>query len=156
MRMNEIRERTDEELGLLAHQIEGDLFKFRVQRHTSQLANPMLLSRSKKTLARVLTVLSARAHGLEKAGAPSTGAPTPAARIAPAAAAPAETTAPKAAKAAAKAAKAPAPSAKPARSAKAPVKSAKPKEAKGRASSKAMTSPKTRKSAPGRSTRGGK
>lgn len=153
MRMNEIRERTDEELGRLAHQIESDLFKYRVQRHTSQLANPMLLRRSRKTLARIWTVVSARAQGRETAGAQQSAAvgvrPTPATPATPKAQQPVPPVRPKAAAAAAK----------PAKPTKAPppkAKGAKTKEAKGSKGSKPVASPKAMKSAKGRSTRGGK
>jgi len=159
MRMNEIRERTDEELGRLAHQLEGDLFKFRVQRHTSQLANPMLLRESRRTLARVLTVVSARAHGLETAGAPSAVAagarPAPAVLAARGAPEPAQTAARPKAAAPAKPANA-TKAARPAAKAKPPAKGAKPREAKALTVSRRAASPKTRKSASGRSTRGGK
>lgn len=70
MRLSEIRERTDEELGRLAHQTETTLFKLRVQRHTSQLGSPMEIRKARRTLARVLTILAARRRGTEVAGAP--------------------------------------------------------------------------------------
>jgi len=69
VKLGEIRERTDEELVRLVEQVETDLFKLRVQRHTSQLPNPMQLREARKTLARVLTVLGARRRGTEVAGA---------------------------------------------------------------------------------------
>jgi ribosomal protein L29 len=150
--MNEIRERSDEELGRLAHQLEGDLFKFRVQRHTSQLANPMLLRAARRTLARVRTVISARGLGLEQAGAqPPAGSPPATAAAVPA---PRKAAPPAPAPAATAEAKAPA---KPARPGRVPTRSKQAAKKAAKPAKAARTAaPKAKKSAPGRSTRGGK
>jgi large subunit ribosomal protein L29 len=61
----ELRERTDEELGALLRSLEEDLFKFRVQRYTNQLENTMKIRNTRRTLARVKTLLAARSQGIE-------------------------------------------------------------------------------------------
>ena len=65
-RPSELRERTDEELQSLTRSLEEDLFKFRVQRYTNQLENTMKIRTTRRMLARVKTLLTARAKGLEK------------------------------------------------------------------------------------------
>ena len=65
MRMSEIRERSDEELETLAHQLLEDQYKFRVQKATNQLEDTSTARRARKDLARVLTVLRARKLELE-------------------------------------------------------------------------------------------
>ncbi len=73
-RPSELRERTDEELQTLTRSLEEDLFKFRVQRSTNQLANTMKIRTTRRMLARVRTILTARAKGLEAKRAPSQAA----------------------------------------------------------------------------------
>jgi large subunit ribosomal protein L29 len=65
-RPSELRERTDEELASLSRSLEEDLFKFRVQRYTNQLENTMKIRNTRRTLARVKTILAARAKGIDK------------------------------------------------------------------------------------------
>jgi len=65
-RPSELRERTDDELKSLTRSLEEDLFKFRVQRYTNQLENTMKIRTTRRMLARVKTLLTARAKGLEK------------------------------------------------------------------------------------------
>ena len=45
--------------------LEEDLFKLRVQRFTNQLENTMKIRKTRRTLARVKTLLTARDKGLE-------------------------------------------------------------------------------------------
>jgi large subunit ribosomal protein L29 len=66
----ELRERTDEELLTLTRSLEEDLFKFRVQRYTNQLENTMKIRNTRRTLARVKTILAGRAKGIDKRKAP--------------------------------------------------------------------------------------
>lgn len=66
MRIEEIRERTDEELRTLTQQLQEDLYKLRVQRATNQLDDTNAPRRTRKDLARVNTVLKARGLNLEK------------------------------------------------------------------------------------------
>ena len=67
MKPMEIRERTDEELKILARQLEEDLYKLRVQKATNQLEDTNAPRRIRKDLARVLTILKARKRGIEEA-----------------------------------------------------------------------------------------
>jgi large subunit ribosomal protein L29 len=64
-RAGELRERTDEELKAMLQSLEEDLFRFRVQRYTNQLEDTMKIRNTRRTLARVKTLLTARAKGLE-------------------------------------------------------------------------------------------
>jgi large subunit ribosomal protein L29 len=66
MRLDEIRERTDEELETLSRQLREDLFKLRVQKATNQLDDTNAPGRARKDLARVMTVLKARLIGVEQ------------------------------------------------------------------------------------------
>jgi len=66
MKIYEIRERTDEELQTLARQLHEDLYKLRVQKATNQLENTNTPRRTRKDLARVLSVMKARQMGIEK------------------------------------------------------------------------------------------
>jgi large subunit ribosomal protein L29 len=66
MRIDEIRERTDEELQTLTQQLQEDMYKLRVQRATNQLDDTNAPRRTRKDLARVNTVLKARGLNLEK------------------------------------------------------------------------------------------
>lgn len=70
-RTAELRERTDDELKSLTRSLEEDLFKFRVQRYTNQLENTMKIRTTRRTLARVKTILTARAQGSETQRAPT-------------------------------------------------------------------------------------
>jgi large subunit ribosomal protein L29 len=64
--MDEIRERTDDELETLSRQLREDLFKLRVQKATNQLDDTNAPRRARKDLARVMTVLKARHVGVEQ------------------------------------------------------------------------------------------
>ena len=65
MRIGEIRERTDEELTTLCQQLQEDMYKQRVQKATNQLEDTNASRRTRKDLARVMTVLRARELTLE-------------------------------------------------------------------------------------------
>jgi large subunit ribosomal protein L29 len=67
MKIFEIRERKDEELVTLSRQLHEDMYKLRVQKATNQLENTNTPRRTRKDLARVLTVLRARQLGVEAA-----------------------------------------------------------------------------------------
>ena len=67
MRLDEIRERTDDELNTLNRQLHEDLYKLRVQKATNQLEDTNASKSARKDLARVLTVLRARTLGIEAA-----------------------------------------------------------------------------------------
>ena len=61
----ELRERTDAELVSLERQLRTDLFKLRLGRATNQLENVAKVKTTKRDLARVKTLIRARAMGLE-------------------------------------------------------------------------------------------
>ncbi|MCA9671274.1 MAG: 50S ribosomal protein L29 [Myxococcales bacterium] len=66
MKVEEIRQRTDEELTTLARQLAEDLYTLRVQRATNQLENTSSLRIKRRDLAKVKTVLRARLIGTEQ------------------------------------------------------------------------------------------
>jgi len=66
MRIDEIRERTDDELQTLTQQLQEDLYKLRVQKSTNQLEDTNAARRVRKDLARVNTVIRARMLGREQ------------------------------------------------------------------------------------------
>lgn len=66
MRMDEIRERTDDELATLCRQLREDLYKLRVQKATNQLEDTNAPRGVRRDLARVETVVRARALGVEQ------------------------------------------------------------------------------------------
>jgi large subunit ribosomal protein L29 len=65
MKIQEIRERNEEELRTLSRQLSEDLYKLRVQKATNQLENTNALRRTRKDLAKVNTILRARELKLE-------------------------------------------------------------------------------------------
>ena len=68
MKIEEIRQRNDDELETLAAQLQEDLYGLRVQRATNQLENTSALRVQRRDLARVETIRRARRLGLEQAG----------------------------------------------------------------------------------------
>ena len=66
MRIEEIRERTDDELQTLIRQLHEDMYKLRVQKATNQLDDTNAPRRVRKDLARVMTVIKARKLGVEQ------------------------------------------------------------------------------------------
>jgi len=65
--LREIRESTDEELKGRLSRLEEELFGFRMKRFTNQLDNTMKIRQTRREIARVQTVLAARAKGGEQA-----------------------------------------------------------------------------------------
>ena len=63
--IKELRGHSDEELGNLARSLTEELFKYRMQRYTNQLENTMQIRKLRRDIARVQTILSGRAKGLE-------------------------------------------------------------------------------------------
>jgi large subunit ribosomal protein L29 len=57
MELKEIRGKSPEELNKILEEQKEELFKLRFQHSIHQLDNPMKLAETKKTIARVLTVL---------------------------------------------------------------------------------------------------
>src|SRR5262249_43479316 len=65
LRAKELRAHSDEELHKLTGSLSEELFKYRMQRYTNQLENTMVIRKLRRDLARVKTILSGRASGLE-------------------------------------------------------------------------------------------
>jgi len=65
MKIAEIRERTDAELRTLVHQLHEDLYRARVKKATNQLEDTNTMSRIRRDIARVKTVMQARRIGVE-------------------------------------------------------------------------------------------
>jgi len=75
--LREIRESTDDELRGRLQRLEEELFGYRMKRYTNQLENTMKIRQTRREIARVQTVLKARALGGETA-APKTATTQPA------------------------------------------------------------------------------
>ncbi len=67
--LREIRESADGELAGRLAKLEEELFGHRMKRYTNQLENTMKIRETRREIARVRTVLTARQAGTEKAGA---------------------------------------------------------------------------------------
>ncbi|MCI9625730.1 MAG: 50S ribosomal protein L29 [Clostridia bacterium] len=57
MKVNEIRDMTQDELELKLKELKQELFNLRFQHATNQLDNPMKMVEVKRTIARVKTVM---------------------------------------------------------------------------------------------------
>ena len=60
LKVNEMRDKTQEELQKELNELKSELFKLRFQLVTNQLENPMKLKDVKKAIARVKTILRER------------------------------------------------------------------------------------------------
>jgi large subunit ribosomal protein L29 len=60
MKAGEIRQLSDDELGVKLRNAEEDLFKLRFQKHTGQLSNTSQVRLTKKGIARLRTEVQAR------------------------------------------------------------------------------------------------
>lgn len=60
MKVNEIREMTQEELDLKLSELKAELFNLRFQNATNQLDNPLRIADVKKNIARVKTIIRER------------------------------------------------------------------------------------------------
>ncbi len=60
MKVNEIRNMTNDELNAKLVSLKTELFNLRFQHATGNLANPMMLSTIKKDIAKIKTVLTER------------------------------------------------------------------------------------------------
>ncbi len=60
MKVNEIRNMTNDELNAKLVSLKSELFNLRFQHATGNLANPMMLSTIKKDIAKIKTVLTER------------------------------------------------------------------------------------------------
>jgi len=68
-KMGEIRDRSNDELNTSLARAKDELFRLKLNRFTNQLENVMQIRNKRHEIARILTVLSARAAGKETVGA---------------------------------------------------------------------------------------
>ena len=61
MKVNELREMSDEQLGLTLKETEQNLFRLRMQAQTERLDAPSELRRHRRLIARIKTVQTQRA-----------------------------------------------------------------------------------------------
>ena len=61
-----LRERTSEDLAQLVKELERDLWKSRFDNHTNQLDDTAKVSRLRRDVARVKTILSERSRSVAK------------------------------------------------------------------------------------------
>ena len=59
MKINEIKEMTNDELNQKLEGLKKDLFNLRFQHATNQLDNPRVITEVKRTIARIKTILRA-------------------------------------------------------------------------------------------------
>jgi len=62
MKVEQIREFSDDELMLKIKDLKGELFNLRFQAATGQLDNPMRIREVRKTIARIKTILTERQY----------------------------------------------------------------------------------------------
>ncbi|MDO9161735.1 MAG: 50S ribosomal protein L29 [Methylococcaceae bacterium] len=62
MNVKELRNKTDEELKLILVDLSREHFNLRVQKATAQLSKTHLIKRTKRSVAKVLTVLTEKAR----------------------------------------------------------------------------------------------
>ena len=60
MKINEIKEMTNDELNQKLEGLKKDLFNLRFQHATNQLDNPRVITEKKRTIARIKTILRER------------------------------------------------------------------------------------------------
>ena len=66
MKVNEIRQMTDQELNQELLDLKNELFNLRFQLATGQLDNPMRIKAVRKDIARVKTIIRERELGIGK------------------------------------------------------------------------------------------
>lgn len=67
MKVKELRDLTDAELGKRLTDSKDELFKLRFQMATGQLDNPMKLQEVRRKIARVKTIIRERELGIKRA-----------------------------------------------------------------------------------------
>lgn len=67
MKVNELRDLTDAELGKRLTDSKDELFKLRFQMATGQLDNPMKLQEVRRKISRVKTIIRERELGIKRA-----------------------------------------------------------------------------------------
>ena len=68
-KMVEIRDRTEDELRGSLERSREELFRLKLGRFTNQLEDVMQIRSKRREIARIQTVIAARAKGIEKQGA---------------------------------------------------------------------------------------
>jgi large subunit ribosomal protein L29 len=63
---SELREQTDEQLELLLHDVQKNLFRLRLQSETERLEAPSEIIKAKREIARIKTILRQRQIEREK------------------------------------------------------------------------------------------
>lgn len=66
MNVKEIREKSNEELNKEMTSLKEELFNLRFQQATGQLENTSKIRDIKKTIARIKTIITERANGLQR------------------------------------------------------------------------------------------
>lgn len=66
MKVNEIRQMTDQELDSKMIEFKNELFNLRFQMATGQLDNPMRIKAVRKDIARIKTIMRERELGIGK------------------------------------------------------------------------------------------
>ena len=61
-----LRDQPDDELTLLLANTRDELFRLHLGQHTNQVTSTALLQTKRRDIARIMTILSGRKHGLEK------------------------------------------------------------------------------------------
>lgn len=69
MKINEIREKTTDELNAELREKKNELFNLRFQHAINQLDNPQKIVETKKTIAKIMTVLREKEIQAEKSDA---------------------------------------------------------------------------------------
>ena len=60
VKINEIRDLTNDELNLKLDELKAELFNLRFQHATNQLDNPKVITEVKRTIAKIKTILRER------------------------------------------------------------------------------------------------
>jgi large subunit ribosomal protein L29 len=74
-KMVEIRDRSDDELATSLDRARDELFRLKLNRTTNQLENVMQFRHTRREVAKILTVLTARRNGREAPKGTSSTAP---------------------------------------------------------------------------------
>lgn len=69
MKASELREMSDEQLGITLKETQEALFRLRVQAQTERLDAPSELLKSRRLIARIKTIQNERQRGAQPAGA---------------------------------------------------------------------------------------
>jgi len=69
----ELRDQTDEQLELLLHDVQNNLFRLRLQSETERLEAPSEIVKAKREIARIKTILRLRAIERERTVLAATG-----------------------------------------------------------------------------------